>query len=166
MLPTLNEEKGIGKTIDSIKKDHFKKKKWSLEIIIVDGDSKDKTQQIAKRKGGNKVHFYTSADNEKRESLTFDIGWAQRIKLALKEDRFVLAYQPILDVNKSNKNRYEVLLRMLDESGNIIMPAGFLDPAERFKLIQEIDKWVVENAIKILVEFRKSNPENRSLNIG
>jgi glycosyltransferase involved in cell wall biosynthesis len=50
-MPTLNEEKGIGKTIDSIKKDIFKKNKWELEIVIVDGDSKDKTQEIAKKKG-------------------------------------------------------------------------------------------------------------------
>jgi glycosyltransferase involved in cell wall biosynthesis len=50
-LPTLNEEKGVGKTIDSINRDYFKKNKWDLEVIIVDGDSKDRTQQIAKEKG-------------------------------------------------------------------------------------------------------------------
>jgi glycosyltransferase involved in cell wall biosynthesis len=50
-MPTLNEEKGIGKTIDSNNKEFFKKNKWELEIIIVDGDSKDKTQEIAKKKG-------------------------------------------------------------------------------------------------------------------
>jgi len=41
----------VGKTIDSINKEYFKKNKWNLEIIIVDGDSKDKTQEIAKKKG-------------------------------------------------------------------------------------------------------------------
>ena len=51
ILPTLNEEKGVGKTIDSINTDYFKKNKWNLEVIIVDGDSKDKTQEIAKQKG-------------------------------------------------------------------------------------------------------------------
>ena len=50
ILPTINEEKGVGITIDSIKKDIFKQKNWDLEIIIVDGDSKDKTQEIAKSK--------------------------------------------------------------------------------------------------------------------
>ena len=55
ILPTLNEEKGIGKTIDSIKKEYFKKNKWNLEIIIIDGDSKDKTQEIAKKKGAKIV---------------------------------------------------------------------------------------------------------------
>ena len=51
VIPTLNEEKGIGKTIDSIKKDVFKKNKWDLEIIIVDGNSTDKTREIAEKKG-------------------------------------------------------------------------------------------------------------------
>jgi glycosyltransferase involved in cell wall biosynthesis len=50
-MPTLNEEKGVGKTIDSIKKDIFKKKNWELEIAIIDGLSKDKTQEIAKKHG-------------------------------------------------------------------------------------------------------------------
>ena len=50
-MPTLNEEKGVGKTIDSIKMDYLKKNKWNLEVIIIDGDSKDKTQEIAKKKG-------------------------------------------------------------------------------------------------------------------
>ena len=54
-MPTLNEEKGIGKTIDSIKNDFFKKNNWEIEIIIVDGDSKDKTQVIAKEKGAKVI---------------------------------------------------------------------------------------------------------------
>ena len=49
-MPTLNEEKGVGKTIDSIKKEIFKKNSWELEILIIDGDSKDKTKEIAKGK--------------------------------------------------------------------------------------------------------------------
>jgi len=55
VIPTINEEKGIGKTIDSINKDFFKKKKWDLEIIIIDGGSTDKTQEIAKKKGAKIV---------------------------------------------------------------------------------------------------------------
>ncbi len=55
ILPTINEEKGVGKTIDSINKEYFKKKKWGLEIIIVDGNSKDKTQEIAKSKGAKVI---------------------------------------------------------------------------------------------------------------
>jgi len=55
ILPTLNEEKGIGKTIDSINREYFKNHGWNLEIIIIDGDSKDKTCEIAKKKGAKIV---------------------------------------------------------------------------------------------------------------
>ena len=55
ILPTINEEEGIGKTIDSINKDYFKKKNWDLEIIIVDGNSKDKTGEIARKKGAKVI---------------------------------------------------------------------------------------------------------------
>ena len=55
LLPTINEEKGIGKTIDSIKLNYFKKKGWELEIIIIDGCSTDKTQDIAKSKGAKVI---------------------------------------------------------------------------------------------------------------
>ncbi|HEC89939.1 MAG: glycosyltransferase family 2 protein [Thermoplasmata archaeon] len=51
ILPTINEEKGIGKTIDSINLGYFKQKGWDYEIIVVDGGSKDKTVEIAKKKG-------------------------------------------------------------------------------------------------------------------
>jgi glycosyltransferase involved in cell wall biosynthesis len=51
MLPTLNEEQGVGQTIDSINRNYFTKNNWDLEIIIIDGDSRDKTRDIAKSKG-------------------------------------------------------------------------------------------------------------------
>ena len=53
VIPALNEEEGIGSTIDCIKKNEFKKKKLELEILVIDGGSKDKTQEIVKKKGGN-----------------------------------------------------------------------------------------------------------------
>ncbi len=53
ILPTINEEQGIGPTIDSINRDYFQKQQWALEIVIVDGDSQDKTQDIARNKGAN-----------------------------------------------------------------------------------------------------------------
>jgi glycosyltransferase involved in cell wall biosynthesis len=51
VIPAINEERGIGKTILSINKSYFKEHKWDIEIIIVDGDSKDKTREIASSDG-------------------------------------------------------------------------------------------------------------------
>ncbi len=51
VIPAINEERGIGKTIDAVNKDYFNNKHWDLEIILVDGNSKDKTRDIAASKG-------------------------------------------------------------------------------------------------------------------
>jgi len=55
VIPTINEEKGIGKTLDMINKGFFKKNKWELEILIIDGGSKDKTREIAEKKGAKVI---------------------------------------------------------------------------------------------------------------
>lgn len=55
VLPTLNEEEGIGVTIDSIKKEEFEKRGWELEILVVDGNSTDRTVEIAKQKGAKVI---------------------------------------------------------------------------------------------------------------
>jgi len=51
VIPAINEERGIGKTIDAVNKDYFNSKRWDLEILIIDGNSKDKTRDIATSKG-------------------------------------------------------------------------------------------------------------------
>ena len=55
ILPTINEEKGIGPTIDAINKPFFQKKQWQIELLIIDGNSTDKTQTIAKEKGATVI---------------------------------------------------------------------------------------------------------------
>jgi len=76
-MPTLNEEKGVGKTIKSIQKNVFKKNKWELELAIVDGISKDKTQEIAKKNGANiiveKRRGYGRAYKTGMQKVTGDI---------------------------------------------------------------------------------------------
>jgi len=55
VIPTLNEEAGIGITLDSIDSEAFLKRNLDLELIIVDGDSQDRTQEIAELKGAKVI---------------------------------------------------------------------------------------------------------------
>ncbi|KAA0003460.1 MAG: glycosyltransferase family 2 protein [Thermoplasmata archaeon] len=55
VIPTLNEEEGIGVTLDSINREEFARREWDLEIIIVDGNSQDKTREIAEQKGAKVI---------------------------------------------------------------------------------------------------------------
>ncbi len=54
-MPTINEEQGIGSTIDAINRQYFKEQKWDLELIVIDGHSTDKTQEIAIQKGAKVI---------------------------------------------------------------------------------------------------------------
>ena len=78
------------------------------------------------------------------------ISWADLIRDALAEDRFVLHAQPIVDVDSGRIGQFELLLRMIDPDGELIAPGAFLPVAERFDLIGEVDRWVVRRAIAML----------------
>jgi dolichol-phosphate hexosyltransferase len=55
VIPAINEERGIGKTIDAVQKNYFHSHQWDLEILIIDGNSKDKTREIATKKGARVI---------------------------------------------------------------------------------------------------------------
>ncbi|UTI62709.1 bifunctional diguanylate cyclase/phosphodiesterase [Paraconexibacter antarcticus] len=72
--------------------------------------------------------------------------WSDRIRSALAEDRFVLLGQPIRSLHGDPVERQELLLRMIGENGELLLPSAFLLAAERSSLIQAIDRWVVRRA--------------------
>jgi len=104
---------------------------------------------IAKTQGRNCVHLSTPEDNEK-DGMAEDIGWATRVRDAYEQDRFTLAFQPIMSIADNTVLDYEVLLRMKLKNGGTILPGGFMPAAERFGLINHVDRWTVEAAIKKL----------------
>lgn len=116
---------------------------------------------LAKRRGRNRVHLFNPEDQADMTTMSLDIGWSARIKKALAGDGFVLACQPIFETRSRRVACYEVLLRLKDDSGNLIMPSGFLPSAERFGLSGEIDKWVIAEAITLLASERKVWPDLR-----
>ncbi len=79
--------------------------------------------------------------------LTDTVTWADAIRRALANDGFVLYQQPILDLRTNEIARHELLLRMVGADGEHILPATFLYVAERFGLIEEIDAWVIRQAV-------------------
>jgi len=114
---------------------------------------------IAKRSGRNQVHVFAPEDAKDVTTMSLDMGWSRRIREAVEHNRFALACQPIVCTRTREIKTYEVLIRMLDEHGGLIMPGGFLPTAERFGLSPEIDRWVITNAIETLAEQRATLPE-------
>ena len=95
-----------------------------------------------KQKGGNSKHLTESTDESTR-LRKYDEIWVRRIKSALMENRFRLAKLPIAGLRSESTEMYDMLVRMIDEQGNPILPAEFLPAAERNNLMQNIDRWII-----------------------
>jgi len=111
----------------------------------------DSACYIAKGQGRNRIHTY---DQEDAEMVVRhgEMLWVGRINQALDDNRFCLYAQPIVALDGSNLKHYELLLRMLDEQGNIIPPGAFLPAAERYNLIEKLDTWVVKYACAYIAD--------------
>lgn len=96
----------------------------------------------AKDEGGGRALDSAGDPNRK-------LTWAERIREAIDKQRIVVYAQPILDLRRQCVARDELLVRMLDEDGDVIPPSSFLPTAERFGLIAEIDRLVLAKAIEM-----------------
>jgi diguanylate cyclase (GGDEF)-like protein/PAS domain S-box-containing protein len=105
----------------------------------------------AKDAGRNRYHIYQENDQALAQRKD-DTYWATKINSALEQDCLTLYAQPIVSLQKHSKISYEILVRMLDELGNLIPPGLFLPAAERFNLSHRIDQWVVDNTLAWLCE--------------
>jgi EAL domain-containing protein (putative c-di-GMP-specific phosphodiesterase class I) len=77
--------------------------------------------------------------------------WLARLHSALERDQFVLHYQPIVSLDDGRVAHHEALVRLLDEpGGQPIGPASFLPAAERYGLIRQIDRMVLDKVAALL----------------
>ena len=121
----------------------------SSEEILVHADV---AMYEAKEAGRDQFVIYSKTEHQ-LEGMRARVDWADRIRRALEEDGFELHLQPILDLATGEVSQHEALLRMRGENGELIPPGAFLDVAERFDLIQDIDRWVAAKAISLMAEL-------------
>ncbi len=103
---------------------------------------------IAKDKGRNRVHAYHPEDSE-LALRHVEMEWVGRIHRAFEENRFQLYSQVIVPLNPVNGvpgAHVELLVRMLDEEDNLVLPMTFIPAAERYNLMPSLDRWVVRTA--------------------
>jgi EAL domain-containing protein (putative c-di-GMP-specific phosphodiesterase class I) len=98
----------------------------------------------AKEQGRNRISVYHNGDND-MAARRREIGWIARINSALAQDRFTLYHQTYRALNAAagRARSPRVLLRMIDEDGNLVNPGSFLPAAERYNLVPAIDRWAV-----------------------
>jgi diguanylate cyclase (GGDEF)-like protein/PAS domain S-box-containing protein len=105
----------------------------------------------AKEAGRDKIGM-ASAEAIDERSTKARMHWLERIKRALDDESFIVFCQPIAEIASGEISQYELLLRMQDENGQIVPAMAFLATAERFDLIQQIDRWMVRKAIWLIAE--------------
>jgi diguanylate cyclase (GGDEF)-like protein len=128
--------------------------RWSADEIVAQADV---ACHEAKRRGRNRMEFYRISAKE-TEQMSEDVGWTQRIKEGLANDQFVLHYQPIVHIATGETSHHEVLLRLQQPDGRIISPNLFLPAAERFGLMLDVDRWVIDHAIAELGRLQQNDP--------
>jgi diguanylate cyclase (GGDEF)-like protein len=134
----------------------------SAEAILV---AADQAMYRAKEEGRNQIALFSDPGQaqvtSRRQQTT-----SARIRDALTHDRLSLHSQPIRSLESGGVERYELLLRMTGDDGELLPASAFIGAAERSGMIQELDRWVVAQALGVLGEReREGAPVSLHVNL-
>jgi len=120
----------------------------TLQDVI---NAADSACYMAKQRGRGQVHVYSARDEAVARERG-DIQWLRQLQTALHEDGFSLAVQPIIAMSgRANSGpAVEVLIRLTDGNGRPTDSAEFLRPAERYQLMPQIDRWVINATLSAI----------------
>lgn len=113
----------------------------------------------AKETGRDRVSAY---DTTGRSEMDERRAWTERVRQATERGLFVLTSQPIVNLESGKATQHEILLRMRDDGGGLVVPGEFLATAERFGLIGGIDRWVTQQAVRLIAAH---NADGRELTL-
>lgn len=125
----------------------------SIGLVMINGDSgtlssvlsaADAACYVAKERGRNQIHIYEPKDSDLVRHRS-EMQWVARIQHALDEGRLRLYWQEVRPVQETGNSlcHIEILVRMLDEQGALIMPMAFIPAAERYALMPRLDRWII-----------------------
>ncbi|WP_419782726.1 EAL domain-containing protein [Malaciobacter marinus] len=109
--------------------------------------------KIAKRKR-QKFILYDSSMKIEHE-YEQNLKWGKKIKDAIKEDRFIPLFQPIVDTKTQEVVKYESLIRMVDKNGELISPIHFLNLAKKNKLYPQLTMIMIKKTFEVLSKIDK-----------
>jgi EAL domain-containing protein (putative c-di-GMP-specific phosphodiesterase class I) len=114
---------------------------------------------VAKEQGRNRIQVYQPHDTTMTQCHQ-EMQWVHRITRALAEERFCLYYQTIAPLAMHHRGEIhgEILIRMVDEQGELVSPMTFIPAAERYHLMPAIDRWVIRTALAVMAQTQKAMP--------
>jgi diguanylate cyclase (GGDEF)-like protein/PAS domain S-box-containing protein len=138
-----------------------------IGISLIDDDSLDVNEVMARAEKAlteasspenkTRIHLYQPKEGEMTQKQ-IDAAWIKRLKEAMDNERFHLLFQPIIQLDSSETERYEVFMEMVDEKGGRVPTGDFMPAAERTKMSKILDRWVITKATQHLVTRLKTNP--------
>jgi diguanylate cyclase (GGDEF)-like protein/PAS domain S-box-containing protein len=114
----------------------------------------------AKDGGRNRVVLYDQDAQSLRRTHN-RVQWANRLREVLDEDRLVLYSQPVVRLTDMRTVHCEILVRIRDDNGNIVLPSQFIEYAEALGMVQDIDMRVVERLIEYLHQAQNEGQKLR-----
>jgi diguanylate cyclase (GGDEF)-like protein/PAS domain S-box-containing protein len=113
----------------------------------------------AKDAGKNTWRIYR-ADADAHSEVRNRLSWGERISNALEKGLFQLHFQGVYRAEGGALSHLEALIRMVDEDrpDQLIMPAHFIQLAEKSGRILDIDRWVIREVLRMLADNPATPP--------
>ncbi len=109
---------------------------------------------MAKNAGRNQAQIYMY-DEYFQDPVSLELKQVNLLRYAMDNDGLMLYLQPIKSIQyERSHTHFEVLLRLTDEQGQIMSAGEFIPVAEKYDLMQHLDKWVLHESIKELTNMR------------
>ncbi|MCH8501730.1 MAG: EAL domain-containing protein [Aliidiomarina sp.] len=113
---------------------------------------------LAKDKGRGRIQIADPTDSDVKQQIN-DMDWVNRLKIAMRDDRIILFGQKIVALNEPDKLLHkEVLSRLQDENGEFIAPGAFIIAAERYGLIEQLDRHILNKVFQRLNDADVAQP--------
>lgn len=107
------------------------------------------------------ILVYSQADNRIIADFEENLEIIRKVSDALKNDRVTAYYQPIIDLKSGDSEKYECLMRIIDENGDVISPAKFLDISKKTNMYPRLTARVIEKSVAVF----KNLPYQFSINL-
>jgi len=102
----------------------------------------------ADAQGGNQTCFY-EVESKEASSASISISVVEQINAAIDNKSYCLFFQPIVGFANTKEHYYEVLVRLVSETGRMFVPAQFFPQLAQRNLMHELDRWVIEHTLDI-----------------